>query len=151
MANGIQWFNTLSWAEASQTLTQVCPAPAFVAGMLSARESCRTDDDLLEQANRVLAGLPEDELGVALSGHTTEAETTEPSIAQRLARAAAAYRAKFGQAFIAHRDDRDDSELLGLLRDRLENSVETEREIARAELSVLTKSRLTQLLTRNTP
>jgi 2-oxo-4-hydroxy-4-carboxy-5-ureidoimidazoline decarboxylase len=158
MANGIQWFNALSWSEASQTLSQVCPAPAFVTGMMQTRPAYRTADELLEHANRVLAGLPEDELGVALSGYpSTASEALEQWTNQlaasdlriQLAKAAAAYQAKFGTTFVAHSDDRSDAELLALLLDRLDNSIETEREIARAELGIVTKNRLERLLTVN--
>jgi 2-oxo-4-hydroxy-4-carboxy-5-ureidoimidazoline decarboxylase len=153
MATGITWFNALAAMEAQQALAQVCPAPGFVTGVLTPRPYA-DDSDLFDTATRVLAGLPETEVDAAVSRPPQLEEiagaVTDPTIRDALARGYAAYEAKFGKPCLLQRGDRSDEELLAALESRLENDLETEREIRRAELANITRHRLLELLSRAT-
>ncbi|MEW9527926.1 2-oxo-4-hydroxy-4-carboxy-5-ureidoimidazoline decarboxylase [Microbispora sp. NPDC049125] len=57
----------------------------------------------------------------------------------------AAYESRFGHVYLVCATGRTAEEMLGLLRERLDNDEETEREVVRAELSKIVALRLAKL------
>jgi 2-oxo-4-hydroxy-4-carboxy-5-ureidoimidazoline decarboxylase len=118
-------------------------------------------DALLDRADRVLAELPDAEIGAALDGHPRiGARPDNPSSAREQAtvadagadvRAALAarnreYEDRFGYVYLVCASGRSAEELLGILTERLENDPETERRVMRSELAKINRLRLQRLV-----
>ncbi|MFI5781666.1 2-oxo-4-hydroxy-4-carboxy-5-ureidoimidazoline decarboxylase [Nocardia sp. NPDC051570] len=153
-------FAALPEAEAVDLLLTCCSSPVW-AQAVAERRPFATRAALLEAADEALAGISEEELDRALTGHPRIGATTgNPSSAREQAgvadatddiRAALAawnreYEARFGHVYLVCATGRSASELLDILMSRLHNDHRTERGIVREELTKINRIRLRRLV-----
>jgi 2-oxo-4-hydroxy-4-carboxy-5-ureidoimidazoline decarboxylase len=153
-------FDALPAADARAALLECCAAPEW-AGRLVAERPHGTLPALLDRADAVLAGLPEDQVDLALAGHPRIGERPAHASSAReqsgvtgapddvlaaLAAGNRAYEQRFGHVYLVCADGRPAAELLAVLRARLDNDPTTERAVLRRELGRINRIRLTRLL-----
>jgi 2-oxo-4-hydroxy-4-carboxy-5-ureidoimidazoline decarboxylase len=142
-----------------EQLLEVCASQMW-ANRVAAAGPYPDVDALLEQADRVLAELPDAEIDAALAGHPriggpvgNPSSAREQACAQNaaekvlaeLADKNRAYEDKFGYVYLVSAGGRSAEELLDNLTGRLENDPETERGVMRAELTKINRQRLQRL------
>ena len=159
---GLDGFNALTEAEATQVLLACCSSPAWARGMLAGRPYASVTD-VVETADRVLKGLTEDEVDAALEGHprigaslsdgSSYSQQEQSGMAQadddlrrRLAEGNRAYEERFGQVYLVSASGKSAQELLDLLHRRLSNDPVTERAVLREELRKINRIRLERVL-----
>jgi 2-oxo-4-hydroxy-4-carboxy-5-ureidoimidazoline decarboxylase len=140
-------------------LLEVC-ASAMWAQRVAAGGPYSDVDSLLEQADRVLARLPNAEIDAALAGHPriggpidNPSSAREQACVQNaaeqvrteLADKNRAYEDKFGYVYLVCASGRSAEELLDNLTERLDNDAETERRVVRTELMKINRQRLKRL------
>ena len=126
----------------------------------------RDVDALLDQADRVLAELPDAEIDAALDGHPriggpvddassareqAGVATAGDDIRAELAARNRDYEDKFGYVYLVCASGRTAEELLAILTERLENDPDTERRVMRSELNKINRLRLQRLLSKDAP
>jgi len=157
--------NALPAADAEAELLACCASGVWAAAVAAGRPY-RDRAELLATAERVLSGLAWGDVEQALAGHPRigeraagdgraaawsrgeQAGTAAASEQTRAALAAgnAEYERRFGHVYLACATGRDATELLELLRGRLGNDPQAERQVVRAELGKITRLRLEKLL-----
>lgn len=153
-AIGVDAFNRLPPPAAARLLMACCASPGWVRAL----EQGRPYPDraaLLAAADTALAGLGEAEIDAALAGHprigervTAGASAREQAgvrgaeIRARLAEANRVYEERFGHVYLVCAAGRGGEELLAVLRERLGNDPETERQVMRGELGQINRLRL---------
>jgi 2-oxo-4-hydroxy-4-carboxy-5-ureidoimidazoline decarboxylase len=160
---GLEGFNALTEAEATQVLLACCSSPAWARGMLAGRPYASVTD-VVEAADRVLKGLTEDEIDAALEGHprigaslsdgsSSYSRQEQSGMAQAdadlrrgLAEGNRAYEERFGQVYLVSASGKSAQELLDLLHRRLSNDPMTERAVLREELRKINRIRLERVL-----
>jgi 2-oxo-4-hydroxy-4-carboxy-5-ureidoimidazoline decarboxylase len=153
-------FDTLPVADAEAALLECCAAPEW-AGGLAADRPYGSVPALLERADAVLAGMPEEQVDLAIAGHPRIGERpVHASSAREQAGVAGApddvraalaagnrtYEQRFGHVYLVCADGRPAAELLAVLRARLDNDPTTERAVLRTELGKINRIRLRRLL-----
>ena len=68
------------------------------------------------------------------------------SLQEAMARGNADYEQRFGRIYLVAAAGRSAEDLLALLRSRLNNDPDTELDVVRTELAIITRQRLTELL-----
>jgi 2-oxo-4-hydroxy-4-carboxy-5-ureidoimidazoline decarboxylase len=153
-------FDTLPAADAGAALLECCAAPGW-ARQVAADRPYGSVRAVLDRADAVLAGLPEEQVDLALAGHPRIGERPAHASSVReqsgvagapddvlaaLAAGNRAYEDRFGHVYLVCADGRPAAELLAVLRARLDNDPATERAVLRAELGKINRIRLTRLL-----
>jgi 2-oxo-4-hydroxy-4-carboxy-5-ureidoimidazoline decarboxylase len=153
-------FDTLPVADAESALLECCAAPEW-ASALAADRPYGSVPALLERADAVLAGMPEEQVDLALAGHPRIGERPVHASSAReqsgvagapddvlatLAEGNRAYEQRFGHVYLVCADGRPAAELLAVLRSRLGNDPTTERAVLRTELGKINRIRLRRLL-----
>jgi len=146
-------------------LLEVCASPIW-AQRVAAGAPYAGVDALLEQADRVLASLPDAEIDAALVGHPRIGGAVDnPSSAREqagvvgadgairaeLADKNRAYEDKFGFVYLVCASGRSAEELLEKLTERMDNDPQTERGVMRDELRKINRQRLLGLLSKERP
>jgi 2-oxo-4-hydroxy-4-carboxy-5-ureidoimidazoline decarboxylase len=155
----LTWFNDLATQAARRALLECCSAPRWAEEVAAARPYDRAQD-VIEQSNAVIADLSVAELAEALAGHPRIGE--RPDFRSRreqsgvdaddaptrhaLADANVEYERRFGHIYLVCASGRTGTELLALLRGRLQNEPEKEWRVVRAELQKINALRLERLL-----
>lgn len=144
--------------DAEAALAGICDSPQWAAAVVASRPH-HTLGRLLEVSDAAVTALSEPEFAAALSAHPRIGDRTAGGRSQReqagvaasdadtlaaLATLGAEYERRHGMVYLVHASGRSGTELLDLLRGRLDNDVETERHTARAELATITRHRLRQ-------
>lgn len=152
-------FNQLSDRQRMHVLFDVCTSTIWARRVLAGGPFPDVDA-LLDRADRVLAELPDAEIGEALDGHPRiGGRVDNPSSAREQAGVADAdgavrdelaeknrvYEDKFGYVYLVCASGRSAEELLAILTERLENDPETERRVMRSELAKINRLRLQRL------
>lgn len=160
MPGPIEEFNRLDRRQQLQLLSSVCSSPAW-SHQLQARGPFVDLDELLDQADQVVATLPDVEIDAALDGHPRIGDrpdnpssvreqagmaTAGAALRAELAAKNRAYEEKFGYVYLVCASGRSAEELLGILTGRLSNDAETERTVMRGELAKINRLRLARLL-----
>jgi 2-oxo-4-hydroxy-4-carboxy-5-ureidoimidazoline decarboxylase len=163
--------NDLSLGEARTALVRCCGSSAWVASMLRARPF-RDQAHLLATASRVWRELSADDWHEAFSHHprigegdkvpsaaqaTTAwakseqagASAAELEVKQALADGNRAYEAKFGHIYLVCASGKSGTELLAILRARMDNDPAAELRVAAGEQEKITQLRLLRLLGEN--
>ena len=164
------YLNELPKEHCREALTRCCGSSQWVAKMLNARPYA-SDQELSEKSQILWQSLDREDFLEAFSHHpqigisvealrekfqTTLAwSTIEQGCVQKadqqtlalLAQGNQAYLAKFGYIFIVCATGKSATEMLSLLRERLENSPDLEIRIAAAEQEKTTQLRLEKLST----
>jgi 2-oxo-4-hydroxy-4-carboxy-5-ureidoimidazoline decarboxylase len=137
-------------------LLEVC-ASAMWAKRVAAAGPYSDIDALLEQADQVLAALPDAEIDAALTGHPriggpvgnpssareqARAQNAAEQVLAELADKNRAYEDKFGYVYLVCAAGRSAEELLDNLTGRLVNDPKTERRVMRTELTKINRQRL---------
>jgi 2-oxo-4-hydroxy-4-carboxy-5-ureidoimidazoline decarboxylase len=158
-ALGLAGFNHASERQRMHLLFGVCSSLIWARRVLAGGPFADADA-LLDRADRVLAELPDAEVGAALDGHPRiGGKVDNVSSAREQAGVAAAddvlaqlaarnqeYEKRFGYVYLVCASGRSAEELLGILTERLDNDPETERRVMRSELAKINRLRLQRLL-----
>jgi OHCU decarboxylase len=154
-------FNAMPLAGVRSRLLAVCAAPRWAESVAAGRPYA-TAEEVLAEADRVLAGLAESEVDAALAGHPRIGDHATDDTSRReqagvvgadqetldaLAEGNREYERRFGHVYLVCASGRTAGELLDVLRSRLGNDAETERRVLRAELGKINRLRLERLLT----
>jgi OHCU decarboxylase len=160
----LRWFNELSADEAVGALLLMCHSRKW-ATQVAAGRPYDDADTLLEAADRTWLALEPRDWLEALDAHPRigerggkSAEFSEreqagvgdasQDVQERLARANAAYEARFGHVFLISAAGRSADEILAALTDRLGNDPDTELRVAADEHRRITRLRIERLLER---
>ncbi|GAB2731111.1 2-oxo-4-hydroxy-4-carboxy-5-ureidoimidazoline decarboxylase [Nocardia thraciensis] len=152
--------DTLPESEVVQLLLTCCASPEWARAVAAGRPF-GTVSALLSAADDALAGLSEEELDRALSGHPRIGDrpdgpdsareqvavvTAGDAIRAELAERNREYEARFGHVYLVCATGRSAAELLDILVSRLDNDPRTERDIVREELGKINRIRLRRLV-----
>jgi 2-oxo-4-hydroxy-4-carboxy-5-ureidoimidazoline decarboxylase len=157
---GLPAFNAMPDGRAREVLLGCCRAAGW-AEKVAAGRPYTSLDSLLTQAG---AALTDEDVTEALAGHPrigdTRADThsswsrgeqagvsgSDDTMLAELAAGNRAYEERFGHIYLVCAAGRSAAELLAILRDRLSNDPDTERQVTRGELRKINELRLTKLL-----
>lgn len=157
---GLAAWNALPDDAAEQALRDCCASERWVEAVAEQRPYA-TPEQVYAAAKRILAGLDEGDIDQALAAHPrigdrpTGADssreqagvaTASMDIKAELAVANRAYEERFGHVYLVCATGKDADELLAILRSRLTNDPETERQVMRAELAKINRIRLGRLV-----
>lgn len=165
----LTWFNELPPGEARQVLLECCGAPGW-ADQLTAARPYSSVPDLIRQSSAAGAALSDADLAEALAGHPRIGEHPAPAgnasrgaswsrqeqsgvgesdagLHRALAAANLEYEQQFGHIYLVCASGRTGTELLGVLRSRLQNEPDTEWQVVREELRKINELRLQRLMT----
>jgi 2-oxo-4-hydroxy-4-carboxy-5-ureidoimidazoline decarboxylase len=157
---GLAAFNALPDGQARDALLACCSAPRWadevaagrpypsLAALLDRAATALTEED----AGQALTGHPR--IGQAPSGaHSSWSRSEQAGVAASggqvladLAEGNRAYEETFGHIYLVCAAGRGAPELLRILRERLRNAPDAERQVVRAELSKINELRLTRLI-----
>jgi 2-oxo-4-hydroxy-4-carboxy-5-ureidoimidazoline decarboxylase len=153
-------FNTMPDRQAREVLLGCCRAGRW-AEKVAAGRPYRSLDSLLTQA---AAALSDQDVTEALAGHPRIGEAraaahsswsrgeqagvsgSGDAVLAGLAAGNQAYEERFGHIYLVCASGRSAAELLAILRDRLRNDPDTERQVTRDELRKINELRLTKLI-----
>ncbi|REL27610.1 2-oxo-4-hydroxy-4-carboxy-5-ureidoimidazoline decarboxylase [Thalassotalea euphylliae] len=161
-------FNALTEAQAYAALERCCVAPRWVESMLAARPFT-SSHALLDKAEQIWQQLGERDYLAAFEGHpqigdvstlsakfantATQAGHEQSGMGQANAQVLEemvvlnkAYLAKFGFIFIVCATGKSATEMLELIRQRIDNDAATELAIAAGEQAKITRIRLEKLV-----
>jgi 2-oxo-4-hydroxy-4-carboxy-5-ureidoimidazoline decarboxylase len=158
-------FEALPVAEAERELLDCCASEAWARAVAEGRPYADREA-VVARSDAVLRVMPWTDVERALAGHPRigeraagaeraavwsrgeQAGATAASGETRAALAAgnAEYERRFGHVYLVCATGRDADELVALLRGRLGNEPETERQVVRTELAKITGLRLAKLL-----
>ncbi|MBC3983332.1 2-oxo-4-hydroxy-4-carboxy-5-ureidoimidazoline decarboxylase [Streptomyces sp. AC536] len=158
---GLARFNGADDAVASAALRAVCASRAWGAAVL-ARRPYASADDLFAAADAALAALADADLAEAMAGHPPIGRPPPGDLAaahEQRGMAGApealraemlalnlAYQERFGHVFLICAAGVAADGLLAAIRERIGNTPERERAVARAELGKINRLRLAKLL-----
>jgi len=169
----LTWFNQLPARAVQQTLLECCSAPGWAEQMTAGRPYS-TAEDAIKLSGAIVAALSDKDLADALAGHPRIGERPDASqdgsgkhgpraagwsareqagvdaddtrTRQELAEANLEYEQRFGHIYLVCASGRTGTELLALLRGRLQNDPVDEWRVVRTELQKINVLRLRQLL-----
>lgn len=164
----LESLNTMSTANAWQTLMQCCTAERWVEAMVSGRPYAN-EQDLCESANRYWQDLSEEDYLQAFAGHPqignidslhskyantkalaageqSSVTTADSDVIKALAQGNRDYLEKFGFIFIVCATGKSAAEMLALLQQRLSNNRLTELANAAEQQRNIFQLRLRKLL-----
>jgi 2-oxo-4-hydroxy-4-carboxy-5-ureidoimidazoline decarboxylase len=164
----LQIINSANNKQAYQLLEGCCCSPNWIEGMIDARPF-ENQQALLDNANKIWQTLTEQDYLIAFTGHPQigdlstlqekYAHTAEKAGHEQSAMSSAnqsvikemfslnqAYLEKFGFIFIVCATGKSATEMLGLLKNRIDNERHTELAIAANEQAKITTIRLEKLL-----
>jgi 2-oxo-4-hydroxy-4-carboxy-5-ureidoimidazoline decarboxylase len=165
--NALHRFNIAPLERALAELTACCASPQWAAAVAAGRPYGSVAG-FLARAGAVVTELDESEIDKALAGHPRIGERPEhafPAHASSqqeqagvaeadadtlatLAECNRTYEQRFGHVYLVCADGRTATELLAVLRERLENDPATERRVLRTELGKINRLRLIRRLER---
>jgi 2-oxo-4-hydroxy-4-carboxy-5-ureidoimidazoline decarboxylase len=161
-------FNELSARDAEQALLKCCSAARWAQQMADSRPYASAED-AIRQSSAIVGAMTASELADALAGHPRigerpdardgaaqaagwsrqEQSGVDPDSAgtkRALAEANLEYERRFGHIYLVCASGRTGTELLAVLRGRLQNQPEAEWQVVRAELQKINALRLQRLL-----
>jgi OHCU decarboxylase len=162
-AVGLAWWNLLPPRDAARQVRSCCASPAWAAE-LAAERPVADVDALCAASERLILGLPWDDVLAALAGHARigqapagkgrEAAASrqeqsgvadDPALHAALAEGNGACEQRFGHVYLVRAAGRSGEQMLALLRERLGNDDATERDVVRGQLAEITSLRLRRL------
>jgi OHCU decarboxylase len=157
----IDALNGLAGVEFREALRPLFEAAEPLAHQLEAGKPYASYPDLLDEAERLLAALPEQQQVAVLNAHPRigerpasqlsfkeqgyDREPDDPAVLQELAELNQAYELQFGFRFVVFVNRRSKAEIVPVLTQRLRQSREQELATARRELIAIARDRLTSL------
>jgi len=164
----LAWFNDLAARAAQHALRECCSAPRWAEQMAAARPYASAQD-AIRQSGAIVAALTVTDLAAALAGHPRIGERPDtrdgsPQAAgwsrreqsgvdsddaetkRALAEGNLEYEQRFGHIYLVCASGRTGTELLDVLRGRLQNKPEDEWQVVRTELQKINALRLQRLL-----
>lgn len=164
----LTWFNELPAGAAQQALLDCCSVPSW-AELMAAARPYSSAADATRRSSEIVAALTITDLADALAGHPRIGEgpdaadgnsraaawsrreqsgvdADDTSTRQALAEANHQYERRFGHIYLVCAAGRSGTELLGVLRDRLQNEPEDEWQAVRSELQKINALRLQRLM-----
>jgi len=161
---GLAWLNALS-ADAAERELHACLATAAWARAITACRPYQTRDALNEMADEAFGTLDWPQIEEALTAHPrigdrprgtgqeaawSRGEQSNVTPDDELREANLAYEKRFGRVFLICATGRTGPQILAMLRARLDNDEDTERQVTRDELRKIAHLRLTKLLESST-
>jgi 2-oxo-4-hydroxy-4-carboxy-5-ureidoimidazoline decarboxylase len=166
---GLTWFNELPAAAAQQALLGCCSVPAWAEQMAAARPYSSADD-AVRRSGAIVGILTVADLADALAGHPRIGErpvsgdghlqaadwsrgeqsgidADDATTTRALAEANRQYEHRFGHIYLVCAAGRTGTELLDVLRGRMQNEPEDEWQVVRSELQKINALRLQRLIT----
>jgi 2-oxo-4-hydroxy-4-carboxy-5-ureidoimidazoline decarboxylase len=167
--NELTWFNQLPARAAQQTLLECCSAPAWAGPMTAGRpyaslsvadlaealaghprigERPATNYDSASQEGASQEGASHEGAGAADWSRQEQSgvDAGDTATKRALAQANLEYEERFGHIYLVCASGRTGTELLALLRSRLQNEPEDEWQVVRTELQKINALRLQRLL-----
>jgi 2-oxo-4-hydroxy-4-carboxy-5-ureidoimidazoline decarboxylase len=164
----LTWLNELSARAARQALLDCCAAPTWAEQMVAARPYSSAGD-AIRQSSDIVPTLTVADLAAALAGHPRIGEgpdageggpraadwssreqsgvdAADADTRRALAEANRQYERRFGHIYLVCAAGRSGTDLLTVLRDRLQNGPEEEWQVVRAELQKINALRLQRLI-----
>ena len=157
---GLTRFNALDDSAATAELHEVCASSAWGAKLLAQRPFATTEA-LFLASDAAMAELTTEDLQEAMAGHPPigRPKPGDPTSAREqrgmagaseelkaeLLELNLAYQEKFGHVFLICATGATGEQMRDAVKVRIENTAETEREIARGELVKINRIRLTRL------
>jgi 2-oxo-4-hydroxy-4-carboxy-5-ureidoimidazoline decarboxylase len=155
---GAAWFSDAPEEEVRALLHDVCAGRAWSKAVLADRPYAGPES-LLAAGERATLGRAGTDLDEAIAGHppigrptagdpvsATEQSGVGDAHRRELLELNLAYQERFGHVFLICATGRTGPQMLAALKERLGNSAEREREIARTELAGINRLRLERLL-----
>ncbi|MET7622301.1 2-oxo-4-hydroxy-4-carboxy-5-ureidoimidazoline decarboxylase [Streptomyces sp. NPDC005408] len=158
---GLARFNTSQDSAALAALHEVCASSAWGSKLLAQRPYA-TVEALFDASDAAMAELTAEDLAEAMAGHPPigRPKPGDPTSAREqrgmagaseelkseLLELNLAYQEKFGHVFLICATGATGEQMRDAVKIRIENSHETEREIARGELVKINRIRLTRLV-----
>ena len=162
-AVGLRWWNLLPVRDAARQVRRCCSSTAWAAALADERPI--TDvDTLCAASERIILGLPWDEVLAGLAGHPRIGQAPtgkgraaassrqeqagvadDPELRAALAEGNRAYEERFGHVYLVRAAGRSGEEMLALLRERLGNDDAAEQGVVRRQLAEITSLRLRRL------
>lgn len=160
---GLTGFDALPHDDTRDALLRCCASPRWATELAKCRPYGSLDD-LVAEADRILADLDDTEMHLALAGHPRIGERVEgehgawsrreqagaADADQRtradLAEGNRAYEERFGHAYLVCATGRRAGEMLAVLRKRLRNEPQVEWRVVRRELGKINAIRLRRLI-----
>ena len=169
-ASGLATFNTADAGEARVRLLSVTASPTWAEEPLADRPFSDFDR-VLARSDKILRGVGEDQVDAALAGHPRigkranaqhfggksaarsareqdGVDSADEAQKQELAAVNAAYEQRFGRVYLVAAAGLSASELPAMGKARLENPPAAELDVVPTELAKITRSRLTDWLSR---
>jgi 2-oxo-4-hydroxy-4-carboxy-5-ureidoimidazoline decarboxylase len=164
----LTWFNELPAGAARMALLECCSAPGW-AELIAAGRPYRSAADAVRQSGEIVGAMTIAELGEALAGHPRIGERPVGSrdgtrtaawsrreqsgvddsgadISQALAEGNLEYEQRFGHIYLVCASGLTGTELLAMLRDRLQHESGYEWQVVRGELQKINALRLERFL-----
>jgi 2-oxo-4-hydroxy-4-carboxy-5-ureidoimidazoline decarboxylase len=164
----LTWFNGLPAAAAQRALLECCSAPSWAEQMAAARPYSSAGA-AVRRSGAIVATLTVTDLTEALAGHPRIGERPDDGDGTRpaadwsraeqsavdaddsttrraLTEANRQYEGRFGHIYLVCAAGRSGTELLDVLRNRLQNEPETEWQVVRSELQKINALRLQRLV-----
>lgn len=157
---GLPAFNAMPYGRARDVLLGCCRAARWAKKVAAGRPYTSLDSLL----TRAAAALTDEDVTEALAGHPRIGDAgarthgswsrgeqagvsgSGDAVLAGLAAGNRAYEERFGHIYLVCAAGRSAAELLAILRDRLRNEPDTERQVTRDELRKINKLRLTKLI-----
>lgn len=165
-SGGLARFNALEEHAVRAALHELCASTAWVGGLL-ARRPYATADELLAWSDAVTAGLTDAGLAEALAGHPPIGRSAPGDPASSREQRGMAdvpaelrsemlelnleYQERFGHVFLICATGLTGGRMRDAIKERIGNTPEREREIARTELAGINRIRLARLVEEDAP
>jgi 2-oxo-4-hydroxy-4-carboxy-5-ureidoimidazoline decarboxylase len=166
--DGLTRFNDLPTGDARRALLECCSAPGWAEHVAAARPYGSVED-AIRTSDAIVTALTVADLAEALAGHPRIGEPPGPDVdgasaadwsrqeqsgvdaddrgtRRALAAANLEYERRFGHIYLVCATGRTGTELLALLRARLQNQAADEWQVVRAELQKINALRLRRIL-----
>ncbi len=153
-------FNELSTDACVERLLACCSSPTWARRVAEERPFA-DPQELLDRADELLVELTETDIDQALAGHPRIGDRpdnassareqsgvsgADAAVIEDLKKYNALYEDKFSHVYLVFANGRPADELLGILKERMDNDPATERRVLRGELAKINRSRLIRML-----
>ncbi len=153
-------FNLLTADACVERLLACCSSPTW-ARRVAAERPFADPQELLDRADELLVELTETDIDQALAGHPRIGDRpdnassareqsgvsgADAAVIEDLKKYNALYEDKFGHVYLVFANGRPADELLGILKERMDNDPATDCRVLRGELAKINRSRLIRML-----
>ncbi|MFF8810893.1 2-oxo-4-hydroxy-4-carboxy-5-ureidoimidazoline decarboxylase [Streptomyces pactum] len=155
---GLARLNTADEQEVAGWLHEVCASRSWAAAVVGGRPYA-DPEALFAASDAAMAALTPEDLTEAMAGHppigrpkpgdptsAREQSGVQDAVREELLELNLAYQERHGHVFLICATGRTGDQMLAVLKERIGNDTDTEREIVRTELGKINRIRLTRLV-----